>query len=132
MENTIRRVIAMSILLVGLMVNAKNEDPKPFMVVESVNADRFVLSMKEVSTQTSLIIKDEYGFVIYMEQLEKSTNFRKVYSISNLPKGTYFIEIMYEADSKVYSLIKGNSDIVVKLDLPIITENHSMLAAAID
>lgn len=128
MKNTIRTVIVMSILLVGVLVNAKNVDPKPAMKVQSVNAEKFTFSMKEVKHEALLLIKDVYGFVIYFEDMKAGTKLQKTYNISSLPAGTYYLEIIADGYSKEYLVKKAYNELLVEMDIPTYNINEKMLA----
>lgn len=128
MKKAIKRVMGMSILLVGLMTYAENGDPKPVMEVMSVNGEKFVLILNEVKSETSLIIKDQYGFVFYMDQLEARDKIKKTYNISSLPEGSYVIQVLDDEFSKTYTMSKTNNDIVVKIDFSSQGMDDSILA----
>jgi hypothetical protein len=116
MKKVIRTVMVMSILLVGLMTYAENGDPKPAMVVKTVNTENFVLFVEEVQSEALLVIKDAYGFVIYYEVMARGKGFRKIYNISNFPSGTYYIQVLDNENSWVYSMVKAYKILLVKVD----------------
>jgi hypothetical protein len=128
MNKAIRKVVVMSILLVGLMTYAENGDPKPAMEVKSINTESFLLSVKEVKSRTSIQIKDIYGELIYTEKMEVGKRYRKIYDISSLPVGTYYLKIVDKEYSKIYSLVKNDDTLVVNIDFSSARIDANMLA----
>ena len=128
MKGAIKRIMGMSILLVGLMTYAENGDPKPEMEVTSVSAERFLLVVKEVKSKTSMQLKDSEGTVIYSEKMESGKSFRKVYDLSELPSGTYYLKIIDEEYSRVYSVVKNYKKLEVAVDFSSPRINQKMLA----
>ena len=132
MKGAIKRIMGMSILLVGLMTYAVNGDPKPAMEVTSVNKDSFALTINKVDNDMSLIIKDQYGFVFYLGQIESGSNYKKTYNISSLPKGTYIIQVLDDNFSEVYRMSKTDNSMVIKIDFSSPIMNESMLALSMN
>lgn len=128
MKKPIRRVMGMSILLVGLMTYAGNVDPKPGMGVKSIDTERILLYAKEVKSTTSVQIKDAYGVVIYTDKVEVGDRYRKIYDIASLPVGTYYLKIIDAEYSKVYSVVKDYGDLLVKVDFSSPRIDDKMLA----
>lgn len=99
---TIKRVLVMSIFLAGIIVNAKNIDPKPAMEITSINSENLQLHISTFQSNTKITIKDMRGVELHSENLLKGKNYRKTYDISQLPVGDYYMKIMDEESTKVY------------------------------
>jgi hypothetical protein len=132
MKKTIRRVLVMSILLVGLITYAENGDPKPAMEVKSINTERFLLSVKEVKSTTSIQLIDVYGYIIYTEKPCVGMKYRKIYDIANLPVGKYYLKITDKEYSKKYSLVKNNDKLIVNIDFSSQRSENKMVATLIE
>ncbi len=118
----------MSILLAGLITYAENGDPKPAMEVKSINTERFLLSVKEVKSTTSIQLIDVYGYIIYTEKLSVGVKYRKIYDIANLPMGKYYLIIKDKEFSKKYSLVKNNDKLIVNIDFSSQRSENKMIA----
>ena len=116
MKSTIKKLMAMSILLVGLVANAENVDPRPVMEVTSVNADRFVVFVKELEGTTFIQIKDDMGVSMYREKVKSGTAYKKMYDLSTIPNGTYYLKIVDDSHSTIYSIVKKSDRLEVKVD----------------
>lgn len=116
MKNTMRRVLAMSILLVGLIVNAKNVGPNPAMEIKSLSSERFMLMVDDLKSNTLIQIKDVSGTVIYSENLQSGKKYKKAYDLSNFPKGVYYLKVIDNKYSRVYSVRKEEDTLKVKID----------------
>ncbi|WP_152286859.1 hypothetical protein [Flavicella marina] len=128
MKTAMKRTIRMCILLVGLMTYAENGDPKPAMEVTSVNEDSFLLVMSQVEKEMSLVIKDQYGFVLYLDQIEAGGKYKKTYNISSLPDGTYYIQVLDDDFSTTYAMAKEADSMVIKVDFSTPLIEETMLA----
>lgn len=106
----------MSMLLVGLVVNAKNTDPNPAVEIKSLNSERFMLLVNDLQSSTLIQIKDVLGDVIYTEKLKKGKAYKRAYDLSSFPLGTYYIKLVDNKYSKIYSLKKEEDSMVVKID----------------
>ena len=122
----------MSILLVGLVANAENVDPKPVMEVTSVNADRFVVFVEELEGTTFIQIKDDYGVSIYSEKIKSGTTYKKMYDLSTIPNGTYYLKIVDDSNSRIYSIVKKYDRLVVKVDFDSPKIDKKVLAILMD
>lgn len=116
MKNTMKRVLVMSILLVGLIVNAKNVDPNPTMEIKSLNSERFMLLVDDLKSNTLIQIKDVSGVLIYSENLERGKRYKKAYDLSNFPKGMYYLKVIDSKYSKIYSVKKTEKFLAVEID----------------
>lgn len=132
MKNTIKKLMAMSILLVGLVANAENVDPKPVMEVTSVNADRFVVFVEELEGTTFIQIKDDYGVSMYSEKVKSGTTYKKMYDLSTIPNGTYYLKIVDDSNSRIYSIVKKYDRLVVKVDFDSPKIEKKVLAILMD
>jgi len=132
MKNTIKKLMVMSILLVGLVANAENVDPKPVMEVTSVNADRFVVFVEELEGTTFIQIKDDYGVSIYSEKIKSGTTYKKMYDLSTIPNGTYYLKIVDDSNSRIYSIVKKYDRLVVKVDFDSPKIDKKVLAILMD
>lgn len=132
MKNTIKKLMAMSILLVGLVANAENVDPKPVMEVTSVNADRFVVFVEELEGTTFIQIKDDYGVSMYSEKVKRGTAYKKMYDLSTIPNGTYYLKIVDDSNSRIYSIVKKYDRLVVKVDFDSPKIEKKVLAILMD
>lgn len=59
--------------------------------IELVSADNvtFRLKLDSVKEKSSVVIKDEFGTVLYSSAIPKSENYSKVFDLSNLLDGNY-------------------------------------------
>ena len=124
--------MVMSILLVGLVANAENVDPKPVMEVTSVNADRFVVFVEELEGTTFIQIKDDYGVSMYSEKIKSGTTYKKMYDLSTIPNGTYYLKIVDDSNSRIYSIVKKYDRLVVKVDFDSPKIDKKVLAILMD
>ncbi|MFC2128051.1 hypothetical protein ACFLRU_06710 [Bacteroidota bacterium] len=116
MKNTMKRVLVMSILLAGLLVNAKNTDPNPAVEIKSLNSERFMLLVDDLQSNTLIQIKDDFGVVLYSEKLKSGKDYKKAYDISSFPEGVYYVKLVNTKYSKVYSVKKEAESLDVKID----------------
>lgn len=127
-----KKVLAMSILLVGLMANATNGDPNPSMEIKSLNTNRFSLVVDQLKDNTTVQIKDSQGDVIHKEALVKGNSYKKSYDISMLPEGVYYIKVVDATFTKIYSLVKESDKLVLKADFASTNIDDKILAVLVN
>ena len=132
MKNTIKKLMAMSIVLMGLVATAENVDPKPVMKITSVNADRFVVFVEELETTAFIQIKDNMGVSMYRETLKSGMVYKKMYDLSTIPNGTYYLKIVDDSFNRIYSIVKKSDRLVVKVDFDAPKIDNKLLPILMD
>ena len=88
MKTTMKLITAIAFLLSTTFVFAT----QPKLQVLADNS--FVLSINEIKSEVKIRIKDKYGYKLYRKSLKaEDGKFLQKFSISNLPNGTYKLEI---------------------------------------
>jgi hypothetical protein len=132
MKNTMKKLMAMSMLLVSLVANAENENPKPVMEVTSVNTERFVVFVEELKGTMFIQIKDDMGVSMYREKVKSGTTYKKMYDLSTIPNGTYYLKIVDDSNNRIYSILKKSNRLVVKVDFDAPKIDKKVLAILMD
>jgi uncharacterized protein YxeA len=96
---TILKSITAVALFVATSTFALATQPK----VHILENNSFILSINDIKSGVEVSIKDEYGYKLYKKSLKaEDGKFLQKFSFSNLPNGTYKLEI--EDDIKVVNL----------------------------
>ena len=88
MKKLIKKGLLSVALLAAVAVNASN---KLNVEVASDNSKMLSISLEEVVSGETVYIEDYRGQVLYSENLEASKAYNKVFNLSSLPDGMYFI-----------------------------------------
>ncbi len=97
MKTTIKLISAVAILLSATLVSATQPN------IQILADNSFVLSINEIKSEIKISIKDKYGYKLYKKNVTtEDGKFLQKFSFSNLPDGTYKLEI--EDDLKVVLL----------------------------
>lgn len=115
MKTAIRKVVVMSFLLMGIISKANNVGPKPVMVVRTLNAERFKLFVPQVLKPAFLEIVDQNGEMMHCETMKSGKYFSKVYDMSILPEGLYYLKIDDGNYSSIYTVEKTYDRISVAI-----------------
>jgi hypothetical protein len=52
----------------------------------------------------SVSILDKFGTIVFEEKNDNTPTFRKKYDLSNLPKGAYLVEVIFDGESFYYNI----------------------------
>jgi len=88
MKNLIKKGLLSLGLLASVAVNASN---KLNVKVASDNSKILSISLMEVVSGEKVYIEDIKGEVLFSEDLQESKEYNKVFNLSSLPVGLYFI-----------------------------------------
>ena len=88
MKNLIKKGLLSLGLLASVAVNASN---KLNVKVASDNSKVLSISLMEVVSGEKVYIEDIKGEVLFSEDLQESKEYNKVFNLSSLPVGLYFI-----------------------------------------
>jgi hypothetical protein len=90
-------ISAIALLLSATFVSATQPN------IQILADNSFVLSINDIKSEIKISIKDKYGYKLYKKSVNKEDGkFLQKFSFSNLPDGTYKLEI--EDDLKVVLL----------------------------
>ena len=89
MKKLIRIGLLSAALLATVVANASN---KLNVKVASKASKILSISLEEVTSGETILIKDINGEILFSEELEAAHKYNKVFSLSTLPAGLYFIE----------------------------------------
>ena len=89
MKKLIRIGLLSAALLATVVANASN---KLNVKVASKASKILSISLAEVTSGETILIKDINGEILFSEELEAAHDYNKVFSLSTLPEGLYFIE----------------------------------------
>jgi hypothetical protein len=97
MKTTMKLISAIALLLSATFVSATQPN------IQILADNSFVLSINDIKSEIKISIKDKYGYKLYKKSVNKEDGkFLQKFSFSNLPDGTYKLEI--EDDLKVVLL----------------------------
>ncbi len=96
MKNLIKKSLVIVLLFYTVISSA--EVMNPTIVVNEIEGQSVVLTLKNLQEQTSVYIKDKNGVILYQEIYENPTVLKK-YNFKLLPKGDYLFEI--HSDTKI-------------------------------
>ncbi len=101
-------------MLLGFVtVNASNVTPTPEVVVTSLDAEKFSLLVENQKSNSKIQIKDSRGVVLYTSVIKKGEKSKKIYDLSMLPKGTYYLKVVNRVRTKIYSVSDTNIKLVI-------------------
>lgn len=75
-------------LLAAVVVQASNK-----IVVKAAESKKVEISLSEVVSAETLIIKDVQNIILFSEEVAKGQSFEKTFDFSTIPAGLYFIEV---------------------------------------
>lgn len=87
MKNLIKNSLVIVVLFTALLGNANSS-------LKNLNdAKTTTLTLTNVKRGNELIIKDNYGVILYKELIQKSGKYIKGFDLTALPDGNYFFEL---------------------------------------
>ncbi|WP_439130128.1 hypothetical protein [Polaribacter sp.] len=100
-----KRVVLVVVLMLGTLVNYANNKE----VNNNLNAKKVKVVFKGTKKGHQLTIKDNYGYVLYSEDIQREGDLRKVFDFSKLSDGNYTLELEKDYQIVVKPLkIDGN------------------------
>jgi hypothetical protein len=87
-----KKAILAIAVLVGISTAsfAFGDDAAKSTIELTANNDlKFRLALENVRVKSSVVIKDQFGVVLYSTTIAKSGNFSKIYDLSGLADGSY-------------------------------------------
>lgn len=79
-----------------------------------IDAKRTSLTLNNVKQGNLLSIKDENGFVLYKELIQKSGYYSKGFDLTSLPEGSYVFELDKDLEIKTIPFTVKSNVIIVK------------------
>jgi len=102
------------IVLLCFTSNIFANDSKPSLKI--INSEKKIFTLiadKAKSTSVTMRIYDEQGFNLLNEKVALENNYSKAYDLSNLPMGTYEIEIEDDFSFRKYIVTNSTNDIKI-------------------
>ena len=121
--------IVVSMLFLGMVATASNGNPKPALVVKSVDSEKFVVTIDTSAGDVEIEFKDNYGTELYSDALVKGFVYKKTYVLSELPEGLYYMKIKNSKTTKVYKVQDGKVELVVSAKNNAIEKRREQLMA---
>lgn len=105
-----KQIITLAFLISTLVCFSNTEK-------NSFNDDKTVsIAFNNVKKGHSFIIKDEDGMEIYAEIVSKNGNLSKILDVSNLDKGSYFIELEKDFEIHIQKFQVTNNKVILLSD----------------
>ena len=108
MKDKVKTMLVWSVLMIGVLGNASNDNPIKTAKMELKDSETFVLYVQTYSGDVQVQIKDLQGVVLYKERLRQGHSYKKTYDISELPKSSYYVNVSDLNSIRLY-LVKGSS-----------------------
>ena len=113
MKKLIKKGLLSVALLAAVAVNASN---KLNVEVASDNSKMLSISLEEVVSGETIYIEDYRGQVLFSENLEAAKQYNKVFNLSSLPSGIYFIGSKEEGKLNVTPIVVTEDDVTLVKD----------------
>jgi len=111
---TIKQVLislAMSLLFINLTV--ANNYTHVLKIEAGINK-KFYLSLENVSTQTSIQIIDQEGFVLIDEKIAASEQFTKIFNMEKLISGHYTLVIKSDYKETIQPIVVTSRELIME------------------
>ena len=129
--NTVKISVLALVMLVTELCFA---DHANLFEAEVVNANSFRLEINQVAQGVKLKIKDQYGQILYKEQVEANEKYHKVINLSPLPNGDYQLELenatmiqTLPIKISTHNVVLNQMD-VVEIFKPVVRQQESMIS----
>lgn len=109
MKNFMKNILVLAMVFATLSSNATEKTS-----LNNEEDGKTTLILKDVVQGEKLIIKDNFGVVLYNEILLKSGEYTKTFDLTTLPDGNYIFELDKQAQIKVYPFTVASN--TVKFD----------------
>ncbi|APG66050.1 hypothetical protein LPB136_12025 [Tenacibaculum todarodis] len=109
MKNFMKNILVLAMVFATLSSNATEKTS-----LNNEENGKTTLILKDVVQGEKLIIKDNFGVVLYNEILLKSGEYTKTFDLTTLPDGNYIFELDKQAQIKVYPFTVASN--TVKFD----------------
>ena len=113
MKKLIKKGLLSLALLGSVVVSASN---KINVEVASENSKTLSVSLEEVVSGETIYIEDYRGQVLFSENLEAAKQYNKVFNLSSLPSGIYFIGSKEEGKLNVTPIVVTEDDVTLVKD----------------
>ena len=97
-------------LLAAVVVNASN---KLSVKIASENSKLLSVSLTEVVSGESVYIEDVAGTVLFSENLIEADSYNKVFNLSSLPTGVYFIGSKENDKLRITPIVVNNDSVTL-------------------
>lgn len=109
MKNVLKKGLLSVALLTAVVVNASEK-----VNVKVAKASKMLaIELTKVAQGETLTIKDLRGEILFSEKLNKSDKFSKIFSLSTLPEGLYFVESKETSKVVVTPIIINNEGVAL-------------------
>ncbi len=100
MNKIIKKGLLSVALLTAVVVQASNK-----IVVKAAESKKVEISLSEVASAETLIIKDVQNVVLFSENISEGETLKKTFDFSTIPAGLYFIEVKEEKRVEVIPVL---------------------------
>jgi hypothetical protein len=79
--------------------------------VTKLNKTSVVIEAKDISQNDKIVIRNQKGEMLFIDNLDKSENYRKIYQFSLFDNGVYFISYQNSKENYHFNIIKESKHI---------------------
>ena len=109
MKNLARK----SLLVVGLMMSLSIQANDAEIINNEKENKGTNMRFENVQQGSTLIIKDENGFLLFKESIEQTGDYSKTFDLTTLPNGNYYFELNSELKIVVIPFNVNSSEVML-------------------
>ena len=85
MSTMLKKPIVLSMMLLGVLVNANNVEPNSDVIVNSLDAENVRVESVVIKSDTQIQVKDGHGVILFSDEMKVGDTYRKQYDLAELP-----------------------------------------------
>ncbi|MCB0557919.1 MAG: T9SS type A sorting domain-containing protein [Lewinellaceae bacterium] len=117
MKKAMKKIIQLSILLFSITSLAMANDNLPSITLKNIPAEKkFSLSIEGLKGRAGITLTDISGQVLLSQETEGEKEFAKVFNLSQLPAGEYFLTVSTSLRETVQPISLTETEVWVNTD----------------
>lgn len=117
------------ILMIGMNMMANPIPPGNRLVFETVDASKLILHISTYGSKVKVVFKDQAGAYLGSDLMKKGKRYKKTYDFSFLPEELYYIKLIDDKHTEVYTFKNGEINLVVTSENEDLLRKRGQLAA---
>ena len=91
-----KTIIKVSLMVLGMLVSYTGHSDSINVVNTTATGNRsFRLTLHDEAMNVQIRLKDQYGVILYQEDVSGPVSYDRIYNVSSLPVGSYLLELEY-------------------------------------
>lgn len=131
MKKIVKSFVFLSLVFMTSSMLANSSTP-PALMLKKIDASRFRMEVAQLKSALNVSIKDAWGETLYDEDLKIGHAHRKIFDISQLPQGTYYLKLVNANSTQLYDISNAEVRLLTEVSNRMLNEQGDFLAVLIE